>query len=50
MSLNAKVNRGVAWSAAAQAVIAVTDLISQLLVLAFWVGASDYGLASAAIT
>ena len=50
MSLNAKVNRGVAWAAGAQAVIAVTDLISQLLVLAFWVGASDYGLASAAIT
>jgi O-antigen/teichoic acid export membrane protein len=47
--LTTQVNRGVAWAAAAQAVIAVTDLISQLLVLAFWVGAEDFGIASAAI-
>src|ERR1041385_1737850 len=47
--LSTQVNRGVAWAAAAQAVIAVTDLISQLIVLAFWVGAKDYGIASAAV-
>jgi O-antigen/teichoic acid export membrane protein len=47
--LSTQVNRGVAWAAAAQAVIAITDLISQLIVLAFWVGSSDYGVASAAI-
>jgi teichuronic acid exporter len=47
--LSTQVNRGVAWAAAAQAVIAVTDLISQLVVLAFWVGAKDYGIASAAV-
>jgi O-antigen/teichoic acid export membrane protein len=47
--LRTQVNRGVAWAAAAQAVIAVTDLISQLLVLAFWVGPNDYGLASGAV-
>jgi teichuronic acid exporter len=44
-----QVNRGVAWAAAAQAVIAITDLISQLIVLAFWVGADDYGIANGAI-
>ncbi len=47
--LRTQVNRGVAWAAAAQAVIAVTDLVSQLAVLAFWVGAKDYGIASGAI-
>jgi teichuronic acid exporter len=47
--LTTQVNRGVAWAAAAQAVIAVTDLVSQLLVLAFWVGSRDYGIASGAM-
>ena len=47
--LRTQVNRGVAWAAAAQAVIAVADLISQLVVLAFWVGSKDYGIASGAI-
>jgi polysaccharide transporter, PST family len=47
--LNVQVNRGVAWAAAAQAVIAITDLISQLVVLAFWVGSKDYGIANGAI-
>lgn len=49
MSLNAKVNRGVAWAAGAQAVIAIADLVSQLLVVALWVSADDYGIAFAAI-
>ena len=47
--LSTQVNRGVAWAAAAQAVIAVTDLISQLVVLAFWVGSQDNGIANGAI-
>jgi O-antigen/teichoic acid export membrane protein len=47
--IRSQVNRGVAWAAGAQAVIAVTDLVSQVLVLAFWVGAKDFGIASAAI-
>jgi len=47
--LRTQVNRGVAWAAAAQAVIAVTDLLSQLLVLAFWVDPNDYGIASGAV-
>jgi len=47
--LRTQVNRGVAWAAAAQAVIAVSDLISQILVLAFWVGARDFGIASGAV-
>jgi O-antigen/teichoic acid export membrane protein len=47
--LTTQVNRGVAWAAAAQGVIAISDLISQLVVLAFWVGAKDYGLAASAV-
>jgi len=47
--LRTQVNRGVAWAAASQAVIAVSDLISQMLVLAFWVGAKDFGIASGAV-
>ena len=47
--LRTLVNRGVAWAAAAQVVIAVADLISQLVVLALWVGSNDYGIASGAV-
>lgn len=49
MSLNAKVNRGVAWAAAAQAIIAVADLVSQLLVVALYVSSDDLGIAGGAI-
>ena len=38
-----------AWAAGAQAVIAIADLLSQLIVVAVWVSADDYGLAFAAI-
>ncbi|MDB4962127.1 MAG: flippase family protein [Myxococcales bacterium] len=48
--LNTQVNRGVAWAGAAQAVIALTDLLSHILVVRYWVGLEDLGLASAAIT
>lgn len=48
--LSTQVNRGVAWAAASQAVIALTDLISHFLVVAFWVGPGDLGLATAAVT
>ena len=47
--LKTKVNRGVAWDAAAQAVIAVTDMVSQLVVLAYWVGAKNNGIAVGSI-
>ena len=47
--LKTKVNRGVAWAAAAQAVIAVTDMVSQLVVLAYWVGAKNNGIAVGSI-
>jgi O-antigen/teichoic acid export membrane protein len=49
LRVSTQVNRGIAWAAAAQAIIAVTDLISQLVVLAIWVGAQDYGIASGAV-
>ena len=48
-SLDTKVARGVAWAAGAQTVIAVADMVSQLLVVAFFVSPSDLGLAFAAI-
>jgi O-antigen/teichoic acid export membrane protein len=48
--LSTKVNRGVAWAAGAQAVIALADLISQWLVIWLWVPSEDLGLAGGAMT
>ncbi|MGE0397693.1 MAG: oligosaccharide flippase family protein [Kofleriaceae bacterium] len=48
--MSTQVNRGVAWAGAAQAIIAVGDLVSYLVVIAFWVGAADLGIAAAAMT
>jgi O-antigen/teichoic acid export membrane protein len=47
--LSTKVNRGVAWSAAAQAVIALADLISQVLIVALWIPPADLGIAGGAM-
>ena len=49
MSLNAKVNRGVAWAAGAQAIIAIADLVSQVLVAALFLSSTDFGVAFASI-
>lgn len=46
---NTQVNRSVAWAGAAQAIIAISDIVSYLLVLALWVGPGDMGLAGAAM-
>ena len=46
--LSSKVARGVAWAAAAQAVIAVADLVSVMLVMAIWVPVSHWGTAALA--
>lgn len=43
-----RVNRGVAWAAAGQAVIAIGDLISQVVVVALFVSSKDDGIAIAA--
>ena len=48
--LQSKVARGVAWSGASQAFIALADLVSHALVLAMWVPFRDYGIASMAVT
>jgi O-antigen/teichoic acid export membrane protein len=48
--LSAQVNRGIAWAAASQAIIAVTDLISYLIVVALLVSPDDLGVAAAAMT
>ncbi len=42
--LTKQVNRGVAWAASAQAVIAVADMVSQMLVVALWFTATDNGI------
>ncbi len=47
--LSTKVARGVAWAGAAQAVIAIADLLSQMIVVALWVSADDLGIAFAAV-
>lgn len=47
--LSTKVNRGVAWAAGAQAIIALADLVSQILIVALWIPADDLGVAGAAM-
>ena len=47
--LSTKVARGVAWAAGAQAVIAIADLVSQLLVVALWIPRQDLGIAGGAM-
>ncbi|HEY5923618.1 MAG TPA: oligosaccharide flippase family protein [Kofleriaceae bacterium] len=48
--LSAQVNRGIAWAAASQAIIAVTDLVSYGIVVALLVPTGDIGIAAAAMT
>ena len=48
--LSTQVNRGVAWAGASQTIIALTDLVSQMVVLAVWVSAYDFGVAMLAYT
>ena len=48
-TLGTKVNRGVAWSAAGQAIIAIADLLSQWLIVALWIPPEDLGLAAGAM-
>ncbi|MEZ4364745.1 MAG: oligosaccharide flippase family protein [Kofleriaceae bacterium] len=45
----AQISRGVAWAGAAQAIIAIADLVSQALVLALFVSFTDYGIAGLAL-
>lgn len=47
--LTKKVNRGIAWAAGAQAIIAIADLLSQMLVIALWIPTKDVGIAFAAV-
>jgi O-antigen/teichoic acid export membrane protein len=44
------VARGVAWAAGAQAVIAIADLLSQVVVVALWIPSKQYGVALAAVS
>jgi O-antigen/teichoic acid export membrane protein len=44
-----QVNRGMAWAGASQAIIAVADFVSQLVVLALWISAEELGTMMAAM-
>jgi O-antigen/teichoic acid export membrane protein len=46
--LSTKVARGVAWAAGAQAIIAIGDIVSVMLVMAVWVPVEDWGIAALA--
>jgi O-antigen/teichoic acid export membrane protein len=48
-SLGTQVNRGVAWAAVAQGVIAISDAVSQVIVVALLVSTEELGAANAAI-
>lgn len=43
-SLGTRVARGVTWAAAAQAIIAIADLISIFLVTVYWVSVAEFGV------
>jgi O-antigen/teichoic acid export membrane protein len=47
--LGTKVARGVAWAGAAQAIIAIADMISWMLVTIFWVAGDQLGVVGAVI-
>lgn len=44
-----KINVGVAWAAASQAIVAVGDLLSQLIVVAVWLTNRQYGITMMAV-
>ena len=48
-NLETKINRGVAWTGASQAVIAIADLVSQLLVVSVWLTKAEFGIAMMAV-
>lgn len=47
--LDTQINRGVAWTAASQSIVAVADLLSQLICVAVWIGEAKYGIAMMAV-
>ncbi|MBA3540893.1 MAG: oligosaccharide flippase family protein, partial [Deltaproteobacteria bacterium] len=47
--LDTKINRGVAWTAASQAIVAVADLVSQLIVVSWFLSYKQFGIAMMAI-
>jgi PST family polysaccharide transporter len=49
-ALGTQINRGVAWAAAAQAIIALSDMVSQVVVGALLISSDDLGIAAAAIS
>ncbi len=48
-SLQTKINRGVAWTALSQSIVAIADLISQVLVVALYLTNKEYGIAMMAV-
>ena len=48
-SLSKRINRGVAWTAASQTIVAVSDMVSQLLVVSLWLTNTQFGIAMMAV-
>src|SRR3954467_1928968 len=48
-TLQKKINRGVAWTALSQTIVAVADLISQVVVVAIWLTNKEFGIAMTAV-
>ena len=46
--MEVKVSRGLAWIGAASSLVGVLDVLSLLIILAFWVPADQYGVATMA--
>jgi O-antigen/teichoic acid export membrane protein len=49
LRLQKKINRGLAWTAASQTIVAVADLVSQLLCVSLWMTDHELGLAMLAV-
>ena len=47
--ISTKINRGVAWTAASQTIVAIADLLSQAFVVAQWMSKFEFGIVMAAV-
>lgn len=48
-ALQKHINKGVAWTAASQAIVAISDLLSQVFVVALWLTNEEYGITMMAV-
>ncbi len=48
--LDTTINRGVAWTALSQAIVAIADLVSQIIVVSWWLSSKQFGIAMMTIS